>query len=142
MKRILPFLIMVIVAVVALSGCQSNTLPTTLQIKIIGKWTMKTSTTSTSGTITGNTAGTYTANDYYDFKADGTINIMDTGVAHNGTWTINSNSKLIISGTGANYLDSFAAGFDLPVLTTNNLQMTNVSTLNGVTTTFTLNLAK
>ena len=134
---------MIVVAIIALSGCrQSNTIPTTLQIKIIGKWTMKTSTTSTSGTVSGNTSATYTANDYYDFKADGTIKIMDTGVAHNGTWTINNNSKLIISGTGANYLDSFSAGFDLPVLTANNLQMTNVSTLNGVTTTFTLNLAR
>ena len=131
-----------VVAVIAFSSCRSNNTPATLQTKIIGKWTMKTSTTTTSGTVNGNTSGTYTASDYYDFKADGTINIMDTGVAHNGTWTINSNNKLIISGTGANYLDPFSAGFDLPVLTANNLQMTYVSTLNGTTTTFILNLAK
>ena len=132
---------MMVVAVVALSGCRSNNTPATLQTKIVGKWTIKTSTTSTSGTVSGNTSGTYTASDYYDFKADGTINIMDTGVAHNGTWTINSNNKLIISGTG-NYLDPFATGFDIPVLTANTLQLTYASTLNGVVTTFTLNLAK
>ena len=140
MKRILPFLLMIMVAVVALSGCRSNT-PATLQTKIVGKWTMKTSTTTTSGTVSGNTSGTYTANDYYKFNADGTINIMDTGVAYNGNWTINSSNKLIITGTGPNYLDSYSA-FDIPVLTANTLQLTYVSTLNGVVTTFTLNFSK
>ncbi len=143
MKKFIPFLITALVALsLAISGCRTNNNPVTNQVKIIGKWTMISSTTSTTGTITSNTSGNYTANDYHEFKADGTIKIMDNGNTYNGTWTINSNNKLIISGTGPNYYDSFTAGFDLPVLTTNNLKMVYVSTLNGATTTFTLNLAK
>ena len=142
MKKLLPFLMIMVVAVIALSGCRSNNIPQTLQTKIIGKWAMKTGSVSSTGNINISTSGNYTPNDYFDFKADGTINIMDSGGAHSGTWTINNNNKLIISGTGAIYLDSYSAGFDLPVLTANNLQMTYVSTQNGTTTTFILNLAK
>lgn len=128
--------------VVAFSGCESTVIPETPQTKLVGKWEMKTSTVaSTINGVTTNTAGTFTANDYYEFKADGTIKIMDTGTAYTGTWTVNNSNKLIINGTG-NYLNSFASGFDLPILNANNLQLSYVSNLNGIVTVFTLNLTK
>jgi hypothetical protein len=54
-----------------------------------------------------------------DFKSDGSITIVETGKTYNGKWAI-TNDKLILSNTG--YMD-FPNGFELPVLTTTDLQL-------------------
>ena len=111
-----------LLCLLAVAACQrSVTAPVpSLQSKLIGKWTMVSAiVNTTSYGISYPDTTSFTSADYFDFKADSTLDIMATGVAYNGRWQIDS-SRLYITGT--NYID-FAGGFDLPVLDQHNLQI-------------------
>ena len=100
---------------------RSVTTPTpSVQSQLVGKWTMAAAIVSTTSYgVTYKDTTYFTPADYFDFKADSTLSIMETGVAYNGRWEIDHNRLYI---TGTNYMD-FAGGFDLPVLDLHNLQI-------------------
>jgi hypothetical protein len=108
-----------IAAVLTLNSCtRQQTLTPTQQL--VGKWTMKTAIGYyiTQGVPSRDTAR-FTPADYFQFNADGTVAIMDTGQPHNGNWKI-VNNKLFFTNT--NYID-YAGGFDMPILNTSTLQL-------------------
>jgi hypothetical protein len=126
MKKTLSISIAVCITlcIFAFTSCrQSQPVPPTPQTssqKIIGKWIIKEAIGSyTINGVNNKDTTRYTAADYFDFKADGTLAIMETGKPYSGNWNI-TNDKLFITNT--HYMD-YAAGFDLPILTTNNLQL-------------------
>ena len=103
---------------------------------IIGKWTMKAAIGNyTDQGVNNKDTTLFTTDDYFDFKADSTIFINATGSQYNGNWKI-VGGKLFITGT--NYLDAYVKGFDLPILTSTNLQMYYTDTITTTTPISTL----
>jgi hypothetical protein len=104
------------------TGCnRSNVVPTVpLSVQILGKWTMQNAITSTLiyGTTTGDTTG-FTTDDYFDFKADSTVSILQGNVSHDGKWKI-SGTTLTFTGTG--YVDQIP-GYDVSSLTSHALSL-------------------
>jgi hypothetical protein len=147
MKKTLSITIVVCMTLLigAFTSCQPaqpiapTPTPQTLAQKIVGKWTMKEAILNS--TVQGDNrkdTTRFTTADYFEFKADGTIAIMETGKPYNGNWTI-TNNKLFITNT--NYID-YSRGFDLPILTANNLQLYYTETNSLSTLEQKLNLSK
>ncbi|GAA4092405.1 lipocalin family protein [Mucilaginibacter panaciglaebae] len=88
--------------------------------QILGKWTMQTAIDNytTLGTNQKDTTA-FTSADYFDFKADGTVSIMESTKAYNGKWKI-TNNKLVFTNT--NYVD-FDGGFNITTLTSTRLKI-------------------
>ncbi|MBC7400649.1 MAG: hypothetical protein H7289_11955 [Mucilaginibacter sp.] len=116
-----------------LTGCRNlpPITPTlTTEQKLVGKWTVKNAIGDYTTQGNNHKDTTYfTAADYYDFRADGTITMFMEGVAYTGNWKV-TNGKLKFTNT--NYMEY--ASFDLPILTTTNLQIylkevTNITSL-------------
>ncbi|MDQ7948484.1 MAG: hypothetical protein REI78_16080 [Pedobacter sp.] len=122
MKKItkMNMVILMIVAIVIGAGC-SNPIPVpTIESRIVGKWTMKTAVGHyvTQGVPLNQTTN-FTATDYFDFRADGTLSIAETGKSYQGKWKVVGN-KIIFSET--NYID-YPNGFDIKILTANDFQI-------------------
>lgn len=121
MKKILtPAVISVFFAAFfTLTSCKKEVDPPMEEL-ILGKWTMNAAIGNYTDYGVYRTDTTwFTTNDYFDFKADGTVSIVENEVSHNGNWKI-VNNKLIFTNTG--YMD-FNGGFDLPILTQSDLQL-------------------
>jgi hypothetical protein len=118
-RMILPVAV-VCIFLVMLYGCTATTVAPASTQQIIGKWTMKNAIGHyiVNGDDRRDTTN-FTSADYFDFKADGTLSISETGKSYNGNWAI-SNSKLYITNTG--YID-YTGGFDMPVATSGDLQL-------------------
>lgn len=119
MKKLLSF-VTITYLLFAVTSCKKSSHAPSTESQLIGKWTMKAAIGNY--TVNGNNhkdTTWFTSSDYFDFKADSTISIMETNTAYNGKWKI-VGSKLFITGT--NYMD-YPKGFDLPVLTHNDLQL-------------------
>jgi hypothetical protein len=147
MKKTLSITIIVCVTLFtfALTSCQPaqpvapTPTPQTLSQKIIGKWTMKEAILNS--TVQGDNrkdTTRFTAADYFEFKTNGTLTIVETGKTYNGNWAI-TNDKLFITNT--NYID-YSRGFDLPILTASNLQLYYTETNSLSTLEQKLNLTK
>ena len=107
--------------------------------QILGKWTMQTAigNYTTLGTNHKDTTA-FTPADYFDFKADGTVSIMESAHAYNGNWKI-TNNKLLFTNT--NYVD-FDGGFDITTLTSTRLKIHYFQTDSTSTLDQTLNFSK
>lgn len=140
MKHLLSSITMTctVVVLLALASCK-KTNPPSLSDQIVGKWTMVTAIGNY--TVQGynhKDTTAFTANDYFDFRSDGTLSIMETEKAYNGKWKI-TGTKLIITETG--YMD-YGNGFDLPILTKTDLQIYYTDTTSQSTLELKLNLKK
>jgi hypothetical protein len=116
--------ICVVLYVCIFTSCQTTPpvtpTPQTLAQKIVGKWTLKEAIGNyTIDGVSNKDTTRFTTADYFEFKADGTLAIIETGKPYNGNWKI-TNNKLFITNTS--YMD-YAAGFNLPILTANDLQL-------------------
>jgi hypothetical protein len=139
-KLLLLMMVCTIISSVTLTGC-SNPVPTpTIESRIVGKWIMKSAigTYSQNGGAPYTLSTTFTASDFFNFKADGTISISETGKTYNGKWKVDAN-RVYISET--NYLD-YAAGLDIKVLTANDFQLYYNEIKPIATSEQTLNLAR
>lgn len=118
MYRIVLTLILVSV-VSCFSACKKQE-PMTDEEMIVGKWTMKTAAGNyTVNGVNRKETTTFTASDNFTFKADGTLQIVESKSSYSGNWKI-TNKKLYITNTG--YID-FKSGFDLQKLTAQDLQI-------------------
>jgi hypothetical protein len=139
MKKILLAIILgcSIMGALTLTGCTKQSLQPSQQV--VGKWIMKTAigNYTVQGTNRADTTN-FTSSDYFDFKADGTLAIMESQQPHNGNWQI-VNNKLYISNT--DYID-YPQGFDLTSLTTTSLQLHYVEANSVSLLEQTLNLGK
>jgi hypothetical protein len=127
---------LVVCAVIATATLTSCTRQTQQQMQtqsqlIVGKWTLKTAlgNYTTQGDNHKDTTQ-FTTADYFEFKADGTLAIMETGKAYNGNWKITNNTLFI---TNTQYLD-YTNGLDISSLTATDLKLhyvevTTLSTL-------------
>src|SRR5262245_21079148 len=121
MKRTFPFIVMTlaITTLVFFASCKKNSTPPSLADQINDKWYMQQAVSGGGGNSQRDTTN-FTGADYFDFKADGTLDISaNEGTSYPGKWSI-SGTKLIISETG--YLDN-SKGWDMPILTKTNLQL-------------------
>lgn len=118
MKKIsqIAFLVVMLAGI----GCSRNIPTPTIESRITGKWTMKTAVGNyvTLG-VPRNATTNFTASDYFDFKADGTLSISETGKTYQGKWKV-VNNRLMISET--NYID-YNNGFEIKSLTTSTFQL-------------------
>ncbi len=122
MKKLLyPIAISSLFAVfLTLTSCQREELEPPIENKLVGKWTFETAIANhTTYGVNQKDTNWFSADDYFDFKADGTISIMALGVSYDGTWKI-TGEKLFFSNTG--YVD-YTSGFELPILTQSDLQL-------------------
>jgi hypothetical protein len=130
-----------LLCLLAVGACQRSVTvpPPSLQSKIIGKWTMVAAIGDyvDYGVDTKDTTY-FTPADYFDFKTDSTLSIMQGGTAYNGQWKIDNNRLYI---TGTNYMD-FAGGFDLPILDQHNLQIHDTDSTSFSTADQKLNLSR
>jgi hypothetical protein len=141
MKKLLLALILgcSIIGALTLTGCTKPALQQDPSQQVVGKWIMKTAigNYTVQGTNRKDTTS-FTSSDYFDFKADGTLAIMESQQPHNGNWQI-ANNKLYISNT--DYID-YPQGFDLTSLTATSLQLHYVEANSVSTLEQTLNLSK
>jgi hypothetical protein len=142
MKRKLLLLMMVctIVSSAMLTSCR-NIVPTpTIESRIVGKWTMKTAigTYSQQGSTPYTLSTSFTAADFFDFKADGTVSIAESGKTYNGKWKVSANKVYF---TETNYID-FANGLEIKTLTPTDFQLYYTEIKQVATSEQTLNLAK
>jgi len=109
-----------IASIATLTSCQKQD-PPTIAEQLVGKWTMKTAIGSyvLNGDKTNGTTN-FTADDYFEFKADGTVTIVETNQTYKGNWKI-TNDKLVFTNT--NYMDYAIAGYTIKILTANDLQL-------------------
>lgn len=112
------YLLTALLLAIVVTACKKA--PQTTEEKLTGKWTMMTAigNYTIQGTSHKDTT-TFTANDYFDFKADGSVTIVESNKTYNGNWNI-TNNKLYFSNT--NYID-YTSGFDISVLTRTDLQL-------------------
>lgn len=141
MKKLLSSAVLgtVVLAFLSLSSCSKQTDDPTPEEQITGKWTMREAIGSyTMNGMNHKDTTRYTANDYFEFKSDGTLSIIETNTTYNGNWNI-TGGKLYITNTG--YMD-YSRGFDLPVLTQSDLQLYYTESANNSTLEQKLNLTK
>ncbi|MEI9913209.1 MAG: lipocalin family protein [Bacteroidota bacterium] len=122
MKKLLyPFaIISLFAAFLTLTSCEREELEPTTENKLVGKWTFEAAiANSTTYGVNRSDTNWFSADDYFDFKADGTVSIMALGVSYDGTWKI-TGEKLFFTNTG--YVD-YTSGFELPILTQSDLQL-------------------
>ncbi|QQL49354.1 hypothetical protein [Mucilaginibacter ginkgonis] len=119
-KKLCQIAVFILLAAVIISCKKVSSVQLAQQQQIIGKWSIKNAIGSYT-VLGSNRKDTtkYTASDYFNFKADGSLTIVETNTTYKGNWKINNN-KLYITNTG--YID-YASGFDLPVLTATDLQL-------------------
>ncbi|HTH82685.1 MAG TPA: lipocalin family protein [Mucilaginibacter sp.] len=122
-----------------LTGCTKQALQQPTSQQLVGKWIMKTAigNYTVQGTNRKDTTS-FTSSDYFNFKADGTLAIMESQQPHNGNWQV-VNNKLYISNT--DYID-YPQGFDLTTLTPTSLQLHYVESDALSSLEQTLNLSK
>jgi hypothetical protein len=146
MKKIIFAALMLCFIAAILTSCTNNVItPTSIPAQqILGKWTMSTATTNTVFIIP--TAGTnskdttrFTSADYFNFKADSTVEILAGGVAHNGRWKIVNNMVIF---TGTNYMDAPTTGWTFPILTGSHLEFYSLQANQTVSTEFKLDLIR
>jgi hypothetical protein len=141
MKKLIFALVIIctIIGICTLMSCRNQQVVPTVTQRIIGKWTMKTAIGNY--TEQGNNrkdTTRFTAADYFNFKADGTLEILESNVPHNGNWVV-TNNKLYITNT--HYID-YTNGFDLPILTSTNMQLYYTESTNITSLEQKLNFAK
>jgi len=144
MKKTYSAAVMICFIAAIFTGCTRTNLVTptqTIAQKLIGTWTMSTATTDSTIPNSGNFKDTtnFTSADNFTFNADSTVDIMATGVAHNGRWKI-VNNKLVFTGT--NYVDIPATGWELATLTSHKLELNYVETEGVAVTDFKLDFIK
>lgn len=122
MKKLLyPIAIMLLFAVpFTFTSCEPENIDPPIKQQLVGKWTFEAAiSNSIDYGVSSKDTTWFTVDDYFDFKADGTVDIMTSGVAHNGNWTV-TGDRLFFSNTG--YVD-FNGGFELPLLTQSDLKL-------------------
>ncbi len=123
MKKLLyPVAISSLFAVfLTLTSCEREELdPPPVEDLLVGKWTFEAAIGNyTNYGVNRKDTTWFTNDDYFDFKADGTISIMASGVSYNGTWKI-TGERLFFTNT--HYVD-YTTGFELSILTQSDLQL-------------------
>jgi hypothetical protein len=142
MKRNI-FLLLILCSIgvfTATIGCRRSIVTPNNQTLILGKWTMNTAQGHyvTAG-VTRDETTTFKPADYFEFRADGTVTIVENGITYNGKWKIDGSSKIIFSET--NYIDT-VTGFTIKTLTASNLQLFKVETAGSDVSQFTLNFSR
>lgn len=122
MKKLLyPFAITFLFAVsLTFTSCEQENLEPPIEQQLIGKWSFQAAIGNyTDDGVNRRDTTWFDTNDYFEFKADGTVNILAFGVEYDGNWKI-TNNKLFFSNTG--YVD-YSRGYELPVLTQSDLNL-------------------
>ena len=100
--------ILMFVTFLVLTSCKKDQAQPSLENQIVGKWTMDAAIADeTDYGVSQEDTTRFTANDYFDFKADGTLSIMATGIPYQGNWKVTGDTLVF---TNTNYVD-FAGGF-------------------------------
>jgi len=105
-----------------LTGCRKEEAQTSLQNKIVGKWTFDAAIADqTDYGVTLKDTTLFTADDYFDFNANGTLSIMAAGVSYKGNWKVTGDTLVF---TNTNYVD-FPGGFVVLTLTQSDLELSH-----------------
>jgi hypothetical protein len=132
--------ISVVGVILALASCTQQVIQTTTEQRITGKWTMKTAIGNyTVQGVNRKDTTRFTTADYFDFKANGTLTIVETQKTYSGNWKV-VNNKLVITNT--NYMDYATNGFDIPILTSTDFQLYYTEATSAATLEQKLNLSK
>jgi hypothetical protein len=119
-KLFCPIAIISLFAAFLTLSCRREDVQPPLQNRIIGKWTMDAAIADhTDYGVIQNDTTRFTTNDYFDFKADGTVSIMASSVSYDGNWIITGNT-LVFTNTG--YVD-FPGGFSVLTLSSSELKL-------------------
>jgi len=106
----------------SLTSCRKEETQTSLQNKIVGKWTMDDAIANqTDYGVTQKDTTRFTANDYFNFNANGTVSIMASGVSYNGNWKLTGDTLMF---TNTNYVD-FTGGFVVITLTQSDMKLSH-----------------
>lgn len=110
-------------AFLAVTGCQKEKIDPSLEDQIIGKWTMHAAIADhTDYGINYQDTTWFSNDDYFDFKADGTVSIMARGVSYQGDWKMKADS---VSFNNTGYVD-FPGGFRVLSLTASDLKLSHI----------------
>ncbi len=108
------------VAFLTLTSCNKDEVEPAPENLIVGKWTMHAAIADhIDYGVSYQDTTLFTTDDYFDFKADGTVSILATGVSYAGNWNI-TNDILTFTNTG--YVD-FTGGFSVLTLTQSDLKL-------------------
>jgi len=107
-------------AFLTLTSCHREQIEPPLENQILGKWTMDAAIADhTDYGVNQKDTTMFTTDDYFDFKADGTVTIVASGVSYEGNWKI-TGDNLVFTNTG--YVD-FTGGFSVLTLTGSDLKL-------------------
>ena len=100
MKKIIPLLILVALGVFYLTACKkSDNQPKTTAQKVQGKWSLQSELLNEhvagKDNITTTVGG---PNDIIDFRTDGKVYSVVTGVEDTSTYTLSGDTKIILDG--------------------------------------------
>lgn len=110
------------VTCLVLTSCKKDQAQPSMENQIVGKWTIDAAIADlTDYGVSQEDTTVFTANDYFDFKADGTLSIMATGVAYQGNWKITGDTLVF---TNTNYID-FPGGFVVLSLDQSDLKLSH-----------------